>query len=66
MAKKSKRQVRRDISPSIEKSIADPTPVNRLAVFAPDYHFVIKDIRRVGVLASSFIIILIVLALFLH
>ena len=66
MSKKSKRPVRRVVNPVIEKSASDPLVVNRPSSFNPDYHFVIKDIRRVGVLAGSFIIILVVLSFFLH
>lgn len=66
MARKTKRQVRRDAKPVTEKSISDPLVINRPSGFNPDYHFVIRDIRRVGVLAGSFIIILVVLSIFLH
>ncbi len=66
MAKKNKRQVRREVSPSPEKSTPDPLVGNRPTGFNPDYHFVIRDVRRVGVLAGSFIVILIVLSFFLH
>ncbi len=66
MSKKSKRPVRRVVNPVIEKSVADPLVANRPSSFNPDYHFVIKDIRRVGVLAGSFIIVLVVLSFFLH
>jgi hypothetical protein len=66
MAKKSKRQIRRDVKPEIEKSIPDALVGNRPTGFNPDYHWVIKDIRRVGLLAGSFIIVLVTLAFFLH
>ena len=66
MAKKSKRQYRREINPVSEKSVPDALVGNRPTGFNPDYHIVIRDIRRVGVLAGSFIIILVILAFFLH
>ena len=66
MAKKSKRQVRRVAAPVVEKPTADPLVGNRPTGFNPDYHFVIRDVRRVGILAGSFIIILIALSFFLH
>ncbi len=66
MAKKTKRQTRRETNPIPEKSVADPLVGNRPTGFNPDYHFVISDIRRVGILAGSFIVILIVLSFFLH
>lgn len=66
MAKKTKRQVRRDMSSATEKSTLDPLTGNRPSGFNPDYHFVVRDIRRVGILAGSFIVILVVLSFFLH
>jgi len=66
MSKKSKRQNRRETGTAGEMSSSDPVMSNRPSGFNPDYHFVIKDIRRVGILAGSFIGILIILAIFLH
>jgi hypothetical protein len=66
MTKKSKRQISRDVNPNIEKSISDPLIGNRPTGFNPDYHYVIKDIRRVGILAGSFLIVLVTLAIILH
>jgi hypothetical protein len=66
MAKKSKRSIRRVMSPVTEKSESDALVGNRPSGFNPDYHIVIRDIRRVGALAGSFIIILVILAIFLH
>ncbi|GEM_PF-1216981 len=66
MAKKSKHSNRRDINRGVEKPAADPLTSNRLTGFNPDYHVVIRDIHRVGVLAGSFILILVVLSFFLH
>jgi hypothetical protein len=66
MAKKSKRSMKRDGNPGIEKSISDPLVGNRPTGFNPDYHYVIKDIRRVGILAGSFFVVLVTLAVILH
>ena len=66
MAKKSRRPVRREASPVMERPAVDPLVANRPSAFNPDYHFVIRDVRRVGVLAGSFILILVVLSIFLH
>jgi len=66
MAKKNKHQVRRVVNPAPEKSTSDPLVGNRPSGFNPDYHFVIRDIRRVGILAGSFIVILVALSFFLH
>jgi hypothetical protein len=66
MAKKTTRPVRREVNPSIEKPIADPLMNNRPTGFNPDYHIVIRDLRRVGILAGSFIIVLVALSILLH
>jgi hypothetical protein len=66
MAKKTKRSIRRDVNPGMEKSTPDTLVGNRQTGFNPDYHNVIRDIRRVGLLAGSFIIILVILSFFLH
>jgi hypothetical protein len=66
MTKKSKRQIRRVVNPDTEKSMPDALVGNRPTGFNPDYHWVIKDIRRVGILAGSFIVVLVTLAFFLH
>jgi hypothetical protein len=66
MAKKSKRSNRRDINRGVEKSAADSLTANRVSGFNPDYHTVIRDIHRVGILAGAFILILIILSFFLH
>jgi hypothetical protein len=66
MAKKSKRPIRRETRLVIEKSAPDALVANRPTGFNPDYHIVVRDIRRVGVLAGSFILILVILSFFLH
>ncbi|MFZ2097725.1 MAG: hypothetical protein WAV05_13930 [Anaerolineales bacterium] len=66
MAKKSKRQVRRESNPVTDRSIPDTISGNRPTGFNPDYYFVIRDIRRVGLLAGFFIVVLVTLSFFLH
>jgi hypothetical protein len=66
MAKKSRRSNRRNINRGVDKPVADPLTSNRPAGFNPDYHIVIRDINRVGILAGSFILILVILSFFLH
>jgi len=66
MAKKNKRQVRREAAPVPEKTNLDPLVGGRPTGFNPDYHFVIRDVNRVGILAGAFIVILVVLSFFLH
>ena len=65
MAKKTRRQVRRESSPEADKP-ADPLVSSRPSGFNPDYHYVIKDLRRVGILAGFFVIVLVALAIYLH
>ena len=43
-----------------------PSAPARTAEFNPDYSYVIKDLRRIGLLAGTFITILIVLSFFLR
>ena len=66
MAKKSKRPIRREANAVPSKPAAESALSGRSTSFIPDYHYVIKDIRRVGILAGSFILVLVVLAFFLH
>ncbi|MBU2610148.1 MAG: hypothetical protein KJ606_04280 [Chloroflexi bacterium] len=56
MSKKSKRQANRPTSASASLSARTE--------FNPDYSIVKRELKRIGVLAGSFIIILILLALF--
>ncbi len=66
MAKKSKRTTNREGITGIEKSTADALAGSRPSGFNPNYQYVITDIRRVGILAGSFIVVLVALALILH
>lgn len=69
MAKKSKRQVSKKIeSQPVEGVQRAATPRSRLssAEFNPDYSPIISDLKRIGVLAGSFFVILIVLSFFLR
>ena len=58
MSKKSKRQVSRQVSRPISATVA------RTVEFNPDYSTTKRELRRIGILAGSFIIVLIVLAIF--
>ena len=66
MAKKSKRQYRR--STLSEAQLAESSP-GRIRFsdreFKPDYSYVMKDLKRIGILAGSFFVVLIVLSFFL-
>lgn len=66
MARKSKRQTRRSTvsaTQTAESSIGSSRFTDR--DFNPDYTYVIKDLKRIGILASSFFVILIILSFFL-
>jgi hypothetical protein len=60
MAKRSKRQKRksRNITPGTSSKAYDD--------FNPDYSQTIKDLKRIGMLAGSFFMVLVVLAIFLR
>jgi hypothetical protein len=66
MAKKQKRPARKEAYPSVEKPVADPLMTNRPTGFNPDYQYVIRDLRRVGILAGTFVIVLLALAILIH
>ncbi len=71
MAKKQKRQV--SSSATAARSTAGPTytPASAarrlapIAEFKPDYTHVYADLKRIGVLAGSFLVILVVLSFIL-
>jgi len=64
MSKKTKRQTRRVITPASPAEYA--APASRVPEFNPDYSNVIKDLRRIGMLAGTFIVLLVVLSFFLN
>jgi hypothetical protein len=70
MAKKQKRQVSN--APARTQATPTYTPASasrRLmptAEFKPDYTHVIADLKRIGVLAAGFLVVLIVLSFILH
>ena len=66
MSRKSKRQTRREAQPSALISAPEATPTVRPSGLNTDYSFVIKDLRRIGILAGSFLVILIALSFFLR
>lgn len=43
-----------------------PTPQPRTTEFNPDYTYIRRDLRRIGVLAGTFFVILVALAFVLH
>jgi hypothetical protein len=71
MSKKSKRQSRRDSGSSQKPALSAQemsttgSPA-KTTDFKPDYAYVIKDLRRIGMLVGSFIVILVILTFFLR
>lgn len=78
MSKKYKRQVRKEKATSATTDTASPvasstppTASPRLQstsqpAFNPDYTYVIKDLRRIGLLVGTFITILVILSFILR
>lgn len=58
MSKKSKRQVSRQFS----RPVSTATP--KASEFNPDYSATKRELRRIGILASSFIVFLVILSVF--
>jgi hypothetical protein len=58
MSKKSKRQVSRQALRPVS------SPAARTVEFNPDYTTTKRELRRIGILAGSFILVLIVMAIF--
>ena len=65
MSRKNKRQSRRSSSSEGQTSSSGAVQ-NSKEGFNPDYTYVIKDLRRIGALAGTFLIILLILAFFLR
>lgn len=74
MSKKYKRQVRKSTTNGAQPQPAVSTmtaPASRShsaaqTVFNPDYSYVKKDLRRIGLLAGTFISILVIISFFLR
>jgi len=66
MSKKTKRQLRKSQASYFAPVNVENSATGRTSGFNPDYIHVIKDLRRIGTLAGSFILILIVLSFFVH
>ena len=67
MSKKKKRQARRTTTKEAPPSTGAAKARRRSEPeFNPDYSYVIKDLKRIGALAGTFIVFLFVLAFFLN
>lgn len=71
MPKKTKRQARKTpsaaapVAAPVPAQVAGPVRLTTAAEFNPDYTYVVKDLKRIGILAASFTIVLIVLSFFI-
>jgi hypothetical protein len=68
MAKKTKRQTQRSVSTATLDPETASTPGSARGIdrnFNPDYSYVIKDLKRIGLLAGFFFGVLIILSFFL-
>ena len=65
MSRKKKRQARRSTTAQATTSQSVASQSSR-DDFNPDYTYVIKDLRPIGTLAGTFLLILIILAFFLR
>jgi hypothetical protein len=71
MSKKSKRQSRKRSTPGVVRTETVQVAENRGSknqdpTFNPDYSQTIKDLKRIGTLAGTFFVVLIVLSFFLR
>jgi hypothetical protein len=69
MSKKYKRQTRKTTPLDSTASVASGFPESLKPAekgFNPDYSYVTKDLKRIGTLAGTFFVILVVLSFFLR
>jgi hypothetical protein len=71
MSKKSKRQSRKRTTPGVPRTGTEQVVESRVSksqepAFNPDYSQTIKDLKRIGTLAGTFFVVLVVLSFFLR
>ena len=66
MSRKSKRASRREVKPSTVAPVTNVSPAAKPSGLNTDYSYVTKDLKRIGILAGSFLAILIILSFFLR
>lgn len=68
MSKKNRKTQRRPNLPPSQPAAPTPhaEPAGRTAGFNPDYSYVFKDLKRIGLLAGIFILTLIIASLFVR
>ena len=65
MAKKNYRQIKKDTT-AVSASAAPSAVKNAPVAFNPDYSPIVRDLKRIGLLAGSFIAILVILSFILN
>lgn len=66
MAKKTRRTQRRETNQQKTVTPVTASGVRRSTEFNPDYSDTIKDLKRIGTLAGTFVTILVILSIFLR
>jgi hypothetical protein len=69
VAEKSAPQVSTRVAERKPVSTFSPTGASKSFMateFNPDYSHVVSDLKRIGILAASFVVVLVVLSFFLH
>jgi len=64
--KKQKRSVSSNVTPVEKATAARAHGRSSVAEFNPDYSYVKSDLKRIGILAGSFFVVLVVLSFFLR
>jgi hypothetical protein len=65
-SKKNKRQSRQSAAaPANSASVSQPSTPPAYS-FSPDYSIVVKDLGRIGILAGTFVTLLIIISVFLQ
>jgi hypothetical protein len=64
--KKQKRSVNTSVTPVEKAAAARAHGRTAVAEFNPDYSYVKQDLKRIGILAGSFFVVLVVLSFFLR
>jgi hypothetical protein len=65
MSKNSKKQTRRTSSVATPAIASPVTGRSAEREFSPDYSYVIKDLKRIGILAGTFFVVLVALSFIL-
>lgn len=64
MSKKRRHRIASEVA--VPSSAPSPSPPSRAGNFAPDYTHVVRDLKRIGLLAGAFIFLLLIGTLFVR